>query len=289
MLSNPFVLLLIASVAGGGLPVMGKLALTQIPPFTFTFFRFFLALCTLSLFLVQKEKRFNIFDKKLLLVTSLAIGNVILFAYAISSVSVIVSQIVYTSGPLIAVVESYYLLNEKFTFKKILGIIIGFLGIMLVISLSNREKSLESSLFGVVLLLIASVCYTSYTVLTKKFLKKYSAKQLITTLSLMASILFFFLSFLDLAANPKLLDKITPRVVMEIFYVGILGTLGFYVLIQRLTLSASPLISSMVSFTAPVISAIWAYFVFGERLTLEVLFGGTLAFFGAWLTTRNEK
>src|SRR3989344_7116787 len=133
MLSNPLMLLLIAAVFGGGLPVMGKLALTQIPPFTFTLIRFSLTLGVLGLFLFKKENRFNIFDKKLLLITMLAIGNVILFAYAINTVSIIVSQIVYTSGPLIAAVESYYLLNEKFSLKKVLGIIIGFLWILLVI------------------------------------------------------------------------------------------------------------------------------------------------------------
>ena len=67
-----FISVVLAAIFGGGISVFAKIGMKQIPPFSFTFFRFFIAsLCMLPFVLKEKQK----IEKKIESSFSFFVGN----------------------------------------------------------------------------------------------------------------------------------------------------------------------------------------------------------------------
>ncbi len=106
-------------------------------------------------------------------------GNIILFAYGIRLTLASVGQIIYSITPILVSLMSYYALKEKMTPRKILGIFLGFIGVNLIVFIpfyynNNFVNSSTKAFLGNLLIFIGCIGYSSYTVLSKKYLKTYS-------------------------------------------------------------------------------------------------------------------
>lgn len=71
-------------------------------------------------------------------------------------------------------------------------------------------------------------------------------------------------------------------------YAGLIGTLAIYLCYQFTIKYASPLFASMLSYTGPVVTFIWAYFLLKENLTPAMIVGGVIALMGVWFTTSTK-
>ena len=123
--------IIIASVVGGAMPVFIKIALKEIPAFSFTFFRFLIA----SLFLIPfllREKNSKRVSRKLIAISVLATVNVFFFAFGVMLTTASAGQMLYTSVPIIAAILSYFLLKEKMNRGKWMGILLILLGVSLI-------------------------------------------------------------------------------------------------------------------------------------------------------------
>ncbi len=87
------ILLLFAAAVGGGTGVFAKIALKQIPPFSFTFIRFLLASLVTIPIILKKEGLPRISDKKLFLLPILLTLNVVFYSFGIPKTSVTLAQV----------------------------------------------------------------------------------------------------------------------------------------------------------------------------------------------------
>src|SRR5438046_2507553 len=90
-----------AAMFGGAYAGISKKGLTEIPPFTFTFFRLVIAsVCVLPFFLRLKENKIaNL--KKLIPVSLLATGNVVFFIIGVSLTVANAGSLIYAAVPLL--------------------------------------------------------------------------------------------------------------------------------------------------------------------------------------------
>lgn len=276
---------------GGGIAVFGKIALKEIPPFSFTFLRFFLAsIFILPLFLKEKPK-LNKESLKIIYLSLLAVANVVLFAYGIRLTTAIIGQMLYSVVPVIVGILSYFILKEKITAKKILGISLGLFGVIVIILLPiiNKSSSFQGNLAGNLIIFTAVAVYSLYSVLSKRFQQKYSPVYLTSFFVFTATFLTFFVAISEFIALPNIFFYLSSKALFSTIYVSLLGTFGFYVLYQYAIKYGSPLIASMTLYLQPAATFVWAFLLLDERITCGIIIGAILAFAGAWITNQVKK
>ena len=285
-----FISVILAAIFGGGIAVFGKIGLKQIPPFSFTFFRFFIAsICMLPFVLKEKQK----IDKnilKIVLFSLLGVANVTLFAFGIRLTTATVSQMLYAIVPVIAAIFSYLLLKEKINSKKIKGIFLGLVGVFILIFLPilGKSSSFTGNFLGNMIILLAVFSFTFYTVLSKRFHRYYSPLTLTFILSLTTTVVLSFFFIRDYFINPNWLYNLSLLSIFSTFYVGVFGGAAYYLLYQYAIKHGTPIIASMTMYLQPMATFFWAFFLLSERLTMGIIVGGLLAIGGAWMVTRKK-
>ncbi|QQG44439.1 MAG: DMT family transporter [Candidatus Roizmanbacteria bacterium] len=287
--NKAFIAILLAAFLGGGVPVLIKIALKEIPPLSFTFLRFFSAAIFILPFFLRNKPLIGKNIHKLIFISILASVNVTLFAFGIRLTSATVGQTLHTSIPIIAAVLSYFLLKEKITKKKSLGILVGFIGTSVIIFLPmmGNVNFLQSSLIGNIIIFIGAVSFSFYLVMSKKLHENFSPFYLTTIFVLTTIVIQFFLASTEFISNPQWLFKISMGGLLATLYVGVIGTFIYYLLYQYAIKHGSPIIASMTLYLQPAATFIWALLLLNERLTTGFIIGAILVFIGVWITSRS--
>ena len=269
-----------AAVFGSGSVIYSKIGLKEIPPFSFMFLRFLIA----SLFILP-------FYLKSPAVTSPAVATnfslfvfqrqYFLFAFGISLTTATVSQIIYSLVPVITAILAHFLVKEKFNQKKIAGIALGFVGLLVIIGLPQTFT-------GNLLLFIGACSYSFYPVLSKKIQAQYSPWNLTVMFIFTTTVLAGLLSLTELNQAATWINSASRLAWYSLFFVAIVGTIIYYWLTQRAIKDGSAVVGSMILYLQPVTTYLWAAAILGERLTLPVAIGGILTIGGAYLVTKTN-
>ena len=100
--------------------------------------------------------------------------NQLLFFHGVNLTSPIDASIINTTAPLIVLVFSYLILQERITLNKLLGITLGGVGAIFLILYGNKAVG-TSSFLGNLFVLLNACSYGLYLVLAKTLMKKYHA------------------------------------------------------------------------------------------------------------------
>lgn len=282
---------LLAAITGGGNPVFAKIALTEIPVFTFNFLRFFISLLLiLPLFLREKPKiTKDIY--KLILLSLLPVVNITLFAFGVRLTTATTGQMLYAAVPMVAGVLSYLFLSEKVGFNKIMGILLGFIGTMIIVLLPilGEPSAIKGNLWGNIIIFIAMFSWAVYTVFSKKFHKKYSPIYLNTFFILTATVIEFFPALSELSSSNMWWQHVSLNAIFSVLYVSALGTVATYIFYQYAIKHGTPIIASMSLYVQPIATFSLASIILGERLTIGFVIGSVLVLLGTWKVTKSSK
>ena len=282
---------MLVAALGGGVPAFSKMALEVIPTFTFIFLRFIAAAVILfPIFIKVKEKISKNDFWFLVLVSVFGTGNVIFFAFGVRETTATVAQVLYAAVPIVALIASTIILKTQFNKNKILGVLLGLVGVLIIIMTPRLVGNQNSagSIIGNLLVLTAVLSYSLYTVLSKKAQKIYSPLILTTMMVITTLVIQSFLIISEFSDYSRTIDNITLKGIIGVIYVGTIGTGLYFLIYQMVIKKADPLIASMTFYLQPIFSFIWAFFLLGERLSLSLIVGSLLAFLGAGLVTRKD-
>ena len=179
---NPVTALIITNIIWGAAPPIFKLALENIPPFTLAFIRFFFAaFLFLPFVLVQKQgiTRKQLFEICLGAFFGITI-NIAFFFLALPKTNSINAPIIGSAQPIFLFIFSILFLKEKFHFKVFWGILISFIGVLIIVlsplflnhgtTLLQKETALEGNL----LFMMATLGAVLQALIIKKVLKSVS-------------------------------------------------------------------------------------------------------------------
>lgn len=277
-----FLLILLTSLVGGGTSVLFKIALREIPPDLFTFLRFLAAFIVLLPFLFKKDGVLVQNRQKIILISVIGAVNVILYITGLQYTTAIVSSMLYAAAPFVVGILSWKIVKERISFNKWLGILIGFFGMLVLIFGPNLGVSPLSngSILGNLIIGLAIISFSLYSVLSKKYESIYSpfilTKYFIITTLVVQLILMSF----HLGTSFNLLKDISPIVWFCILYSGILGTTLYYFLYQYVLKRATPVLVSTTFYLQPIATIIWARLLLGEVITPIFFIGSMLIFIG---------
>jgi drug/metabolite transporter (DMT)-like permease len=146
----------------------------------------------------------------------------------------------------------------------------------------------NGSLFGNLVIGLAVVSFSLYSVLSKKYQDIYSPMILtkyfvVTTIITQLALMSFHLS-----SSFALLQHISLKVWLVILYAGILDTTLFYFLYQYVVKRASPVLASMTFYLQPISTIILARLIFNEKMTTTFFIGSLLIFLGITLVFHEK-
>jgi drug/metabolite transporter (DMT)-like permease len=281
---------ILGTLVGGGVPVMVKIGLKDIPPFSYTFLRFFIASIFILPVFFREKPKINKHLWSIILISLLSAANIILFSFGIRSTTATAGQILYTVVPILTIVLSHWLLRDFITKHKVIGIALGLSGALLLIFLPaiGQFSLLKGSLLGNLLIFLGVLSYSLYTTLSKSLSKKEFSPIYITTIFILVTVVVSFVfSIGEFLSNSAWLYHFSTTNFLSILYVAFCGTFLSYFLYQYAIKHGSPLIASLTLYLQPVSTFVWASLLLGERLSLGFLISALLIFTGAWITTKK--
>ncbi|MDP2709032.1 MAG: DMT family transporter [bacterium] len=278
-----------ATLAGSGIPVFSKLVLKEIGPEEMMTIRFLIAWLVFLPFVWRSLPKKIGAWLKISLATLPAAINMVLFANGVQFTTATMAQLIYSLSPIAAAVIVFFIGQEKLGLKKISGIIVGLIGMMILIitPLGNQQLAgLIGTAKGNSLLLIGMVCWTIYTIASKalKF-----PPQVITSILLLNGFLINLLFGGFKIFTPEALQQISLITWLWIFYLSLICSIAFFLLYQVAIKYTTAVTVLMMSYLQPVLTFIWAAVLLGERLSPLLIIAGGLTLTGAYLTTTAKR
>ena len=269
------------------------MALREVHPFTLLTLRFGIGALLLLLAQLQKDRRFlKAFTiKDWVSIIFLAIvgisGHTLLQAYGLLYTSAIHTGWIVAIIPIFITIAARFFLGEVITARKMIGIIIGFLGVFLVISKGMFSLSIFhfGSTFGDILALISAMTWTAFTVGGREFLSRFSPLAAITPIMLVGCLIL--LPFTCLKWEWDIVFHLSISVWMSILFLGVfcsgLAYLFWYSALEKRDSSNV----GMYLYLEPLVTLIGAYILLSEEIRWITLVGGGMILLGVYLSTRE--
>ena len=285
-----YIYALLSVIAWSTVFIVVKIVIDKSNPILLSMSRFFIASIILLIYVYHRKmlrqlKNICLDEYKNIVfqgLTGIAGMSPILF-YGIKYTSASISSIIMNSNPLIIAVLSSLFLKEKLKSINIAGIIIGYIGIISILSRGENIFKLFTSkhLFGDILCIVAAILWSLYIINGKKLLKRYNpiivtlAAMIIGTVILTPPLIIF---------HWEDIYNISMEIFGAIIYLGIVPTgIGFTLWFNALErLPASKL--SIIGYLVPILSLILSVILLGEKVNVFILTGFILVVLGLYLS-----
>jgi drug/metabolite transporter (DMT)-like permease len=202
-------------------------------------------------------------------------------SYGMKYVSSSLASIIIATIPLITPFISYHFYREKLELRNYLGIVISFLGVILVIYVEGQIGS--APWFGILLMLLAVLSTQGYAILLKKLTERYNAISIICFQNLIGIVYFLpvFLVFENGSfswASYSFYDYM-PVLNLAIF-ASTLAFLFFIEGIKTLGISKTIVFTNLI----PLVTVIFAVILLSESIPVLKAGGILLTIFGLFIS-----
>lgn len=209
------------------------------------------------------------------------------FTIGLSLTSPINASIVTTTMPLITMLLAAIFLHEPITGKKVIGILAGASGAILLIRGSLNQSGNTGNLAGDLLCLTAQCSFAVYLTLFKHLIQRYTVVTCMKWMFTYASLVVLPFTYSDFISFNW--SSISPRVWGETAFVVFGATYIAYLLVIRGQQYLRPTVVSMYTYVQPLVACIVSVLVglgvFGWTQGIAV----ALIFSGVWLVTRSKS
>ena len=209
-----------------------------------------------------------------------------LFAFAETEISSSVTAVMVSLTPLFTLLISVIIFGEELLKKQVIGVIIGFLGIVVLIN--NELLSSSFNILYVMFIVLAAFCYAVNANLLKYKLPNIPALGIVFMSFLFmfipAFIVLFFsdFPFSDFTSNPLILESIVYIVILALF-----GTAVAKVMYITLLAISTPVFSVSTTYLMPVVAIFWGL-LDGEEFKLTQFIGTSIILLGVYLVTKKK-
>jgi len=286
-----YLYLTIAAFIWGGSFVGTKIALSEIRPMTLIFMRYIIG--GIVVLIASRYIKFQKIEKRdlkwLILLCIFEPGLYFIFeTYGIRETDPVVASLIIALIPVFVLLIAAIAGMERVNVYKVVGLLLSIAGVSLI-SYGNRDAdtSTQSSLRGIILVLMATITAASFTVLLSRLAKKYESFTLASI-----QIIFTIIFYLPLAIIENYPDyrfDLSPRSIYALLYLGVFPTFFAYLLyakgLSRIEGSTASLFTNLI----PIFTAIISSVVLSTIPSVNTLIGGALIIGGVSLVTYNRR
>ena len=264
-----------------------KIATFSYGPITIAFLRILFGAIPVVILCIIKNIKIEAFSKDWFWYASIGIVNLVipffLIAYGVQKVQSNLAAILMSSTPISATILAHFFVDkEKINFFKIIGIILGFLGILYLFS--DNLLITNSNFFSALMILLGSTFYVIGGILTLKISHKknenVTASILIWGTLIICPISLFFEQPWTL--SPRL-DSTLSLIYLGVFPTGIAWLLRFVILKKN-----GLVFQSQVAYLIPIFGVILGFLFVDEIITSKVLIALVAVILGIYFVKKSS-
>ena len=265
-----------------------KIATYSYGPLTIAFLRIFFGAIPVIGLCIYKKIKIEAFSKDWYWFASIGLINLVipffLIAYGVQKVQSNLAAILMASTPLSATLLAHlFTKNEKINFTKVLGVLVGFSGIIFLFSdnLLINKKNFISAL----LILIGSTFYVIGGLLTIKLGNKKN-ENVTASILIWATIFLFPITFYieqPWNLNPSLNSTIS------VIYLGVFATGFAWLLRFRILINNGLVFQAQVAYLIPIFGVILGYIFLNELITSKVIIALLAVIIGIYLVQKSNR
>jgi drug/metabolite transporter (DMT)-like permease len=207
-----------------------------------------------------------------------------LFSLAGSKLDSGVSGALNSTTPLFTLIVGVLFFNNNITSRQTMGIILGFIGALLLVLAGAKGLQFNGYALYVVL---ATVLYGFNLNITKKYLTGLSLSPFLITAFIFMTIgpvaitVLFSGDFIEKVQQPEALQPIIYAVLL-----GVLGSAIAMVLFNKLIQVTSAVLASSVTYLIPIVAIIWGI-LDGETIQIQHFLGMGIILVGVYLVNKS--
>lgn len=283
---NPIIALILANVIWGMASPIFKLSLQNIPPFTLAFIRFFFAGLLIAYFGFKQWKKLSLKEFFIILIGAFfgITLNIGFYFMALPKTLSINAPIIGSSSPILLFFFSLIFLKEKFHKKVFRGILIAFIGVLIIVlspylldgavTKAVKDSALEGNLY----LIIATIGSVVHALVLRKILKKDNHFQ-VTLISFVFGALTFF-PFMQMELQKWSISLIDYRGWLGIIFGVIFSSAIAYTLFNYGIAKIEAQEVGIFSYVDPVVAILLAVPLLGEYPSFSFFVGTIFVFLG---------
>jgi len=212
---------------------------------------------------------------------------VYMFALAETEIDSSIASILNSLTPLNTLIFGFFFFKMAFNKNQLLGVIIGLMGtLMLIISGANLNP--DQNYWFSIFVLIASVCYAFNVSVIKTYLQDLNAMSIavgnFVVITIPALVVLICTGFFK---TEVITSDIVQTSMLYLVLLAIFGTGIAKVMFNRLVQISTPIFSSSVTYTIPIVALIWGV-LDGERLNIIQVLATGVILLGVFLANRRN-
>ena len=263
-----------------------KIATYSYGPITIAFLRIFFGAIPVILLCIYQKIKIEAFSKDWKWFAAIGFLNLVvpffLIAYGVQKVQSNLAAILMSSTPISATILAHmYTDKEKINIFKIIGILLGFSGILYLFS--DNLLITKDNIFSALMILLGSTFYVIGGILTLKISHKKN-ENVTASILIWGTIIIFPISiFFEQPWN------LTPRLdsTLSLIYLGIFPT-GIAWLLRFMILKNNGLVfQSQVAYLIPIFGVILGYIFLQEIVTSKVIFALIAVVLGIYFVKKS--
>lgn len=259
-----------------------KIAVTEIGPFTLAAIRLFFGL--LGLLAVMRVQRQAFPRDRKILPAFLFMGlfntalPFALIPWGETKIDSALASVLNGTMPLFAIVIAHFWLSdEKITSTRIAGLIVGFLGVVVLVSRDFHSGGIHSNIWGQLAVLAATISYAVSATFSRKHLRGQPPLLQATMVVLIADALVWLA--IPIAERPFKLPSLFITW-FALAWLGLLGSCVAYLLYFYLITTWGVTRASLVTYVFPVIGLLLGIIFLGEAADWRLVVGSALVVLG---------
>lgn len=211
------------------------------------------------------------------------------FLNAVERTTPVDLSIVTTITPIITMFAAAVFLREPITWKKAIGVVISFIGILWVILQSNisGNGASETTPIGLLFCVLNCACFALYLGTCRPLISRYAATTFMRWVFLFSFLLSLPLSLPQLKTCQ--FATVTPAVWWEVAFLIFFATFVAYLLLPIGQARIRPTLVSMYGYLQPLIAVALSISAGTDRLTPAKIIAATLVFSGVAIVNKSKK
>ena len=283
-----FLLLVLLAFIWGSSFFNIKIATYTYEPITLALVRVIFASIPLLILCKVKKIYIEAFSKNWSTYALIGLCNIaipfVLIAIGTAKINSYLAAILMSTTPLSgSILAHFFTKDEKLSYLKSLGVLIGFSGIILLFF--DKVIINQDNYIYALITILGSTFYCIGGLLTLKLKKKKNEN--VTTSTTLWSVIFLlpcsFILETPWNLNPSFAST------LSLLYLGVVAT-GLAWLIRFRILTVNGLVfQTQVAYLIPIFGIIFGYFLMNEIITWRVLFSLAIILFGIFIFKKNNK
>ncbi|MDN3678502.1 DMT family transporter [Flavobacterium paronense] len=212
--------------------------------------------------------------------------NMLTFFKGLSFTTPISAAVIMVTAPIIVMILSAIIINEKIKIRKIFGIFLGLLGTVFLILYGKSIGNATNASLGNFLVFINAVSYAFYLIVVKKLMDKYNAFTFVKWIYTIGFLMVLPFGWNEYQEIPWV--TIPTHILWEIGFVVLFTTFFTYLFNLISMRELKPTTVAVFIYLQPLFATVFAISLGKDELTLVKMVSAVLIFSGVYLVTQKK-